>query len=853
MVNNPSIPRLLVNYIPVNGLVISSIIAVIALGLRVVPAARAWFWFIPNDLSWIVFWLVVAVLASSAYYFTRMLFSLVQLDYVTIDLIRYLFVVILMYFAGAFLLEKLRISPPIETWTLTSYSTITFFILYTSFLVALVYLFQSNWFRWARSELVDGIYGIDFVSIWNALQILILFLVPAVILAKLHVVPVSSDIGTWFDRSELTNTLVFFCIYGFSVLVIYMVGKPIVRLVAYLFRPVVPSEPSYDLYGPNIAWWIRLSIMFTIIAQFVCFFTAYFGLKLLLSEEGVTSVEVVSFPIPHRLAETLHVGGGAIVWTQLQVISLVVAFILSAGISYFAAMAIENLLEGHRASWPLPILVAVLGLLSTYCGFTMWNGSAATAEELRHAIQATRSQVDEFRDIDINTLGAAASDANAQISALERRVEQDERERLEAQFDGLNREVLSQESSYQALAAAAVSFDSNAEEFGRMAENERLTGASSLVPGYGAVARELQRISRAYKTAGDSISEVQKTHDAIKGDFSKLGAETYSDIVKKVPLEALRNDLHATRTKADDFFNIDLRPILENLEAELKQPLPPVFSSAAKIKSAQLEALKSVKDNLTHEANKIDGILASNPRKVPAADHEDSSSQGSAETREGKTLVDDLAVFLKEINDLNAHRQRDRSAIVDDLDQGSAKITTDSKEGSLYFDRADIVNIIGKARSELSKLSFVNTDSLENTLTKIDSEIGKLDTNANMINGYIKVIDTNRIAKLIPKSASYPKVEDFQLTPLALGVLKYFYLSLPLLLIQVFIDFGYTIALIFGVSSMRRHSGGMSSGGLSSGAVSGSASSPAARIVSPTRASTQMGTGAGLRSAVPRT
>jgi hypothetical protein len=75
-------------------------------------------------------------------------------------------------------------------------------------------------------------------------------------------------------------------------------------------------------------------------------------------------------------------------------------------------------------------------------------------------------------------------------------VEQDERERLEAQFDELNREVLSQESSYQALAAAAVSFDSNAAEFGRMAENERLTGASSLVPGYGAVARELQRISR---------------------------------------------------------------------------------------------------------------------------------------------------------------------------------------------------------------------------------------------------------------------------------------------------------------------------------------------------------------------
>ncbi len=72
--------------------------------------------------------------------------------------------------------------------------------------------------------------------------------------------------------------------------------------VAYLFRPVTPGEPAHDLYGPNIAWWIRLSIMFTIMAQFVCFFTAYFGLMLLLSEEGVNSIEVFSLHIPHRVA-----------------------------------------------------------------------------------------------------------------------------------------------------------------------------------------------------------------------------------------------------------------------------------------------------------------------------------------------------------------------------------------------------------------------------------------------------------------------------------------------------------------------------------------------------------------------
>ena len=827
MIDNQSGPRAWINYIPTHGLIISGLIAVVALGLGVIPAARQWFWFIPDGLSWSVFWLVAAILISCAYYFIRMFVTTTTMDRSILDRFRTVSIAILLYFSGAFLLEALSIAPPVETWTLTSSATIRFFVLYTAFVVILVYLTQSDVLRSVRTALARGVVNID--TVLTILQIIILFFVPAIILAKLQIVPVNPDVSTWFTGGEVINTFVFFLIYSFLVLATYVIGKPIVQLVAYLLRPVTPEEPAYDLYGPNIAWWIWLSIMFTIIAQFVCFFTAYFGLKLLLSEEGVTSVEVFSLHIPHRVVELLNLDSGTIVWTQLQVISMVVAFILSAGISYFAAMTIQNLLEGHPVAWRLPILVVIFGLLSTYCGFTMWNGSAATAEELRQAIQTTKSQVDEFRDIDINTLGAAASDADAQVSALERRVEQDERERLEALFDELNKKVLAQERSYQALAAAAVSYDGDAAEFARMADNERLVGASSLIPGYGAVAREFQRIGRAYKTAADSVSEIQKTHDAIKGDLTQLGAAAYADIVKKAPLDALRKDLHALEAKASDFFNIDLRPVLENLEAELGQPLPPVFSSAAGILSAQMQALKSVKENVSNEADKIGQIVAANPRGALRADHEDPSSQANAQIQEGRALVEDLAVFVKDINELNAGRQQDRSNILAALDQGAEKISSDSKEGTLYFDRSSIVDIIDKARSDLSELSFAAADSLDNTLNKINGEIGALDAKSSDVNEYIKVIDTNRIAKLIPRAASYPKVGEFQLTPLALGVLKFFYLSLPLLLVQIFIDFGYTIGLIFGVSSMHRRSAGVSS-------VPATA---APRIVGPARAPTK--------------
>src|SRR5208283_277194 len=285
MLDNTSNPRAWINYIPTHGLFISGLIAVVALGLWVISAARQWFWFIADGLSWSVFWLVAAILISSAYYFGRMIVTATSVNRFIVDRFRTFFIAVLLYFSGAFLLETLRIAPPVETWTLSSSAAVRFCILYTSFVVILNYLNQSNVLQSARAALVR--YGVNIDTVLTILQIIILFFVPAIILAKLQIVPVNPDAATWFTGGEAINTFVYFLIYSFLVLVIYMIGKPIVQFVAYLFRPVKPGERAYDLYGPDIAWWIRLSIMFTITAQFVCLFTAYFGLKLLLSEEGV--------------------------------------------------------------------------------------------------------------------------------------------------------------------------------------------------------------------------------------------------------------------------------------------------------------------------------------------------------------------------------------------------------------------------------------------------------------------------------------------------------------------------------------------------------------------------------------
>ena len=174
MIDNTSNPRAWINYIPTHGLIILGLIAVVALGLWVIPAARQWFWFIPDGLSWSVFWLVAAILISSAYYFVRKIVTTTSVNRFAVDRFRTFFIAILLYFSGAFLLETLRIAPPVETWThWTSSATVRFFILYTAFVVILLYLSQSIVLQSLRAALVR--YGANIDTVLTILQIIILF------------------------------------------------------------------------------------------------------------------------------------------------------------------------------------------------------------------------------------------------------------------------------------------------------------------------------------------------------------------------------------------------------------------------------------------------------------------------------------------------------------------------------------------------------------------------------------------------------------------------------------------------------------------------------------------------------
>jgi hypothetical protein len=79
-------------------------------------------------------------------------------------------------------------------------------------IIILIYLLQTNVRAWSSHVLS----AINTVTVWRFVRIVILFFVPAIILAKLGVGPANSDIATWLSRNELINTIAFFAYTAFQ-------------------------------------------------------------------------------------------------------------------------------------------------------------------------------------------------------------------------------------------------------------------------------------------------------------------------------------------------------------------------------------------------------------------------------------------------------------------------------------------------------------------------------------------------------------------------------------------------------------------------------------------------------------
>ena len=224
------------------------------------------------------------------------------------------------------------------------------------------------------------------------------------------------------------------------------------------------------------------------------------------------------------------------------------------------------------------VLVVVTGLLSTYCGFTMWNGVVATADELRRGVATTKVLVAEFGDIEIGTLEVALSAATAQVDALDRELERSTRKALTARSAELELARSALETSFQQLTSETESYRDKAERYENDAKCEIAAGCISGLIGNDAVAMSLSGLAGAYRAAYRTLSDAKRTHELDVAALTKLSGNF------DVALEsgATLNDLQKSFREMWDQFGvlaaIDVRTPLNNLEASLNAAL----SSAVK-------------------------------------------------------------------------------------------------------------------------------------------------------------------------------------------------------------------------------------------------------------------------------
>ena len=178
---------------PIGGVVVFVFTALISLSIWMIPTARAWFSFIPSAPSWIIFWFSVCVFLSALYYGVINLSRKLGPALFSYATLRTIAIVLIMYFAGAFLLETLGVAPKVENWRSVTFDVVRFFVtLHRSVDIRALSVAKRRTQRHRNqlsitNRIVALFANLTPVVLWNLLRAIILFAVPAIILAKLQI------------------------------------------------------------------------------------------------------------------------------------------------------------------------------------------------------------------------------------------------------------------------------------------------------------------------------------------------------------------------------------------------------------------------------------------------------------------------------------------------------------------------------------------------------------------------------------------------------------------------------------------------------------------------------------------
>ena len=474
--------------------------------------------------------------------------------------------------------------------------------------------------------------------------------------------------------------------------------------------------------------------------------------------------------------------------SRASFIALTMSLFLSLAIWLASAFATLSVMSGWRLRARQLMVIVLFGSLSTYTGFVMWNGKNAVAADLRTGVAETSALIAQYQSQDHETRSQLTNELTGQhdIIARERadvirKLMLDElAARLEyatALFDGW--------SSYGDFSET---FQSLADHFADLSQCEFDRGCLTGRRGDGAVGRSLQIISSTFVHAATQWSRLNTAFSDAETHLSSLQARV-SQALNEDDFQTARHTLNEITALIRDRLRREPVPILTALVASIDQPIEKhVFSVERDLADIQKQSLLNLKSNLESHSGEFKAkIHAWNEWHDTLLDQQRPATvQPDAVRLDLVQELTRLTDIIELIQPLSQARKRAYGTIVSDINAIDHKIAQLRDEHDLTERSAILVMSINDTRRQLRRLSALDPSAIMASIKTL-----------SISRAYL----IDRATQLVP---IYPDVSEFKQTPLMLVIWTHFLLGLIPMLLQLTLDFGFTIGILSIIAQFHR-------------------------------------------------
>lgn len=543
---------------------------------------------------------------------------------------------------------------------------------------------------------------------------------------------------------------------------------------------IIQRQEEIAEFGPITArmlWW---SPVLTLGAQAASFVTSYLGIRIYLDLRQANT-EWLGYNIPTWIVDALGMEAGArLSIMSNDILALAASLFMATLIWALSALAVGRV----RRQQPIPFVVFFfvigLGLISTYTAFIFWNGEVATGEQLRLAQRETDRYFTELETIDQRNIGeslreVANLESQAKSVLLEQQVETLRGHLLEVQgvLDALSQDF----ASYGGIEYFLTSGKDFYETF---LECEVSAGCLSNLRGRGEVAKSLTQNIEAFDnnlSTWTRITEARTRHTeaASSAIFQAI------DHLQSRQLADAQREVANARAAIIRAIAQDPAVIFGSITSRLSVPI----ASDAPTQN-QRDALASLREGVQLQLTEL-GSLVAVTEKVPV-----SLPSEIRLDQIGLPLRQDIGLLVQvrsELDSLMAERERIFSSTEANLEALSATIEVNAREKRLVQRSDDLFSMINGTRDEVETLGYIDLRPVFAKLLLLQADF------------------TNQNAASVPTIEdilSYPAIDEFQPQIIALSILTYAHLSVVPLLIQIMLDFGYTLIVIIVAARLRR-------------------------------------------------